>query len=207
MFSLHVDTARTWRGGQNQVLLTVNGLRSIGQRAALVAHPDGELRRRAAEGLDLIPIAPRTGDGSVGGVEVLAARQAAAARRDPRARSARRRDGVAGAVDRIGVGERPAAAGAGRGAARRLSPEGQFVLALEVPAGGLLHRRVRGDPPDARRRRRAGRPNGDGARRDRRRARRARRRRSTSTRRSGCRTARRSSATSPRSCRTRGSAT
>jgi glycosyltransferase involved in cell wall biosynthesis len=60
MFSLHVDTARTWRGGQNQVLLTVNGLREIGERAALVAHPDGELRRRAAEGLDLVPIAPRT---------------------------------------------------------------------------------------------------------------------------------------------------
>jgi glycosyltransferase involved in cell wall biosynthesis len=60
MFSLHVDTARTWRGGQNQVLLTVNGLRALGHRAALVAHPDGELRRRAAEGLDLIPIAPRT---------------------------------------------------------------------------------------------------------------------------------------------------
>ena len=60
MFSLHVDTARTWRGGQNQVLLTVNGLRSIGDRAALVAHPDGELRRRAAEGLELIPLAPRT---------------------------------------------------------------------------------------------------------------------------------------------------
>src|SRR5258706_9584991 len=60
MFSLHVDTARTWRGGQNQVLLTVNGLREIGHRAALVAHPDGELRTRAAEGLDLIPIAPRS---------------------------------------------------------------------------------------------------------------------------------------------------
>src|SRR5947208_9881440 len=60
MFSLHIDTARTWRGGQNQVLLTVNGLRALGQRAALVAHPDGELRRRAAEGLELIPIAPRT---------------------------------------------------------------------------------------------------------------------------------------------------
>jgi len=42
------------------VLVTVNGLREIGQRAALVAHSDGELRRRAAEGLDLIPIAPRT---------------------------------------------------------------------------------------------------------------------------------------------------
>jgi len=60
VFSLHVDTARTWRGGQNQVLLTVNGLRSIGQRAALVAHPHGELRQRMQEGLDLIPIAPRT---------------------------------------------------------------------------------------------------------------------------------------------------
>ena len=59
MFSLHIDTARTWRGGQNQVLLTVNGLREIGFRAALVAHPDGELRRRAAEGLELIPLAPR----------------------------------------------------------------------------------------------------------------------------------------------------
>ena len=60
MFSLHVDTARTWRGGQNQVLLTVNGLRAIGERATLVGHPDGELRRRVAEGLDLIPLAPRT---------------------------------------------------------------------------------------------------------------------------------------------------
>ena len=60
VFSLHIDTARTWRGGQNQVLLTVNGLRELGHRAALVAHPDGELRRRAAEGLELIPLAPRT---------------------------------------------------------------------------------------------------------------------------------------------------
>ena len=60
MFSLHLDTARTWRGGQNQVLLTVNGLREIGQRAALVAHPDGELRKRAAEGLELVPLAPKS---------------------------------------------------------------------------------------------------------------------------------------------------
>jgi len=60
MFSLHIDTARAWRGGQNQVLLTVNGLRELGHRAALVAHPDGELRRRAAEGLELVPLAPRT---------------------------------------------------------------------------------------------------------------------------------------------------
>ena len=60
MFSLHIDTARSWRGGQNQVLLTVNGLRESGHRAALVAHPDGELRRRAQEGLELIPIASRS---------------------------------------------------------------------------------------------------------------------------------------------------
>lgn len=60
MFSLHIDTARTWRGGQNQVLLTVNGLRAIGHRAAIVAHPDGELRTRVREGLELIPIASRT---------------------------------------------------------------------------------------------------------------------------------------------------
>ena len=56
--SLHVDTAETWRGGQNQVLLTVLGLRAIGHRAMLVAHPDGELRRRAEEGLELVPLAP-----------------------------------------------------------------------------------------------------------------------------------------------------
>lgn len=60
MFSVHIDTARTWRGGQNQVLLTVLGLREIGHRAALIAHPEGELRRRAEEGLDLIPLAPRS---------------------------------------------------------------------------------------------------------------------------------------------------
>ncbi|MBI2833190.1 MAG: glycosyltransferase [Acidobacteria bacterium] len=60
MLSLHIDTARTWRGGQNQVLLTVLGLRGLGHRTVLVVHPDGELRRRAAEGLDLMPLAPRT---------------------------------------------------------------------------------------------------------------------------------------------------
>src|SRR4029453_2094313 len=60
MFSLHIDTARTWRGGQNQVLVTVMGLRSLGHRTMLVAHPDGELRQRAREGLDVFPLAPRT---------------------------------------------------------------------------------------------------------------------------------------------------
>jgi L-malate glycosyltransferase len=60
MFSLHIDTARTWRGGQNQVLVTVLGLRALGHRTMLVAHPGGELRQRANEGLDLIPLAPKT---------------------------------------------------------------------------------------------------------------------------------------------------
>jgi glycosyltransferase involved in cell wall biosynthesis len=59
VFSLHIDTARGWRGGQSQVLHIVLGLRAIGHRAALVAHPDGELLRRMSEGLDLIPIAAR----------------------------------------------------------------------------------------------------------------------------------------------------
>lgn len=60
MFSLHIDTARTWRGGQNQVLVTLMGLRALGHRTMLVAHPGGELRQRAAEGLDLMPLAPVT---------------------------------------------------------------------------------------------------------------------------------------------------
>jgi L-malate glycosyltransferase len=60
MFSLHIDTARTWRGGQNQVVVTVLGLRALGHRTMLVAHPGGELRQRAQEGLDLIPLAPKT---------------------------------------------------------------------------------------------------------------------------------------------------
>jgi glycosyltransferase involved in cell wall biosynthesis len=60
VFSLHIDTARTWRGGQNQVLVTAMGLRSLGHRTILVAHADGELRQRAREGLDLVPLTPRT---------------------------------------------------------------------------------------------------------------------------------------------------
>ena len=59
MFSLHIDTAKTWRGGQSQVKYTVMGLRAACHRAALVAHPEGELLRRMSEGMDLIPLAPR----------------------------------------------------------------------------------------------------------------------------------------------------
>ena len=57
--TIHIDTARTWRGGQNQALLTVKGLRALGHQTMLVAHPDGELRRRAPQTADLVPLAPR----------------------------------------------------------------------------------------------------------------------------------------------------
>ncbi|HQZ39163.1 MAG TPA: glycosyltransferase [Vicinamibacterales bacterium] len=60
MLSLHIDTARTWRGGQQQALLTVLGLRERGHRAVLVAHPQGELFTRASEGPDLVGLAPRS---------------------------------------------------------------------------------------------------------------------------------------------------
>jgi glycosyltransferase involved in cell wall biosynthesis len=59
MFSLHIDTETTWRGGQRQVLLTVIGPRERGHRTVLLAHPEGELAKRASEGHDLIRLAPR----------------------------------------------------------------------------------------------------------------------------------------------------
>lgn len=60
MKSLHVDTARTWRGGQNQVLLLVTGLAGLGEPAVLLAHAGGELRRRASEGLRFVGFEPRS---------------------------------------------------------------------------------------------------------------------------------------------------
>jgi glycosyltransferase involved in cell wall biosynthesis len=58
MTSAHVDTARTWRGGQNQVLLTVTGLCELGHPAVLVAQGSGELSRRAQEGLRTVALNP-----------------------------------------------------------------------------------------------------------------------------------------------------
>ena len=58
--SVHIDTARTWRGGQNQVLQLVTGLSSLGQPTWLVAHTRGELLRRAEEGLRFVGISPRS---------------------------------------------------------------------------------------------------------------------------------------------------
>jgi L-malate glycosyltransferase len=59
MFFVQIDSGRTWRGGQNQVLLMTSGLRARGHRVVVVAHPDGELRKRLGDGVDLVPLAPR----------------------------------------------------------------------------------------------------------------------------------------------------
>lgn len=58
MTSVHLDTARTWRGGQHQVLLTVTGLCELGHPAVLVAQASGELKRRATEGLRTVALNP-----------------------------------------------------------------------------------------------------------------------------------------------------
>jgi glycosyltransferase involved in cell wall biosynthesis len=60
MRTVHIDTARTWRGGQNQVLQLVTGLAELGHTAVLVAHDSGELKRRAREGLRFIGFSPRS---------------------------------------------------------------------------------------------------------------------------------------------------
>lgn len=59
MFSIQIDTARSWRGGQNQVLLTATGLRARGHRVVVVAHPDGELRKRLPADMEVVLLAPR----------------------------------------------------------------------------------------------------------------------------------------------------
>lgn len=58
MTSVHLDTARTWRGGQHQVLLTVTGLCELGHPAVLVAHSSGVLSQRVKEGLRMVALNP-----------------------------------------------------------------------------------------------------------------------------------------------------
>jgi glycosyltransferase involved in cell wall biosynthesis len=60
VFSIQIDTARSWRGGQNQVLLTARGLRARGHRVVVIAHPDGELRKRLPADMDVVLLAPRS---------------------------------------------------------------------------------------------------------------------------------------------------
>ena len=118
--------------------------RASGRRAAAA---------RAAEGLELHSDRAADRDGSLGARGSCRASSSSWARTSstPTIRTASRWRRW-----RCRWAPQPGEAAARRGAARRLPPQGQRVLALEVPPGGLLHLRVRGDPPDARRRRRPG---------------------------------------------------
>ena len=145
MLSLHIDTARTWRGGQNQALLTVLGLRGLGHRTVLVAHPQGELRRRAAEGLDLIGLAPRSE------LDLAAAwRLARVLKQTPAGKSSTRtiRTASPSPLPRSAIGGLDGQADAGRLAPRRLPAQAERAVAVEVPPGGGVPLRLRVHPPD-----------------------------------------------------------
>ncbi len=59
--SMHIDTRPDWRGGQNQVLLTLRGLRARGHGVELLALAGGALEKRAlAEGFIVHAIPPRS---------------------------------------------------------------------------------------------------------------------------------------------------
>lgn len=60
MRSLHIDTAKTWRGGQNQVWQLVTGLQERGLTTVLAAYEGGELHRRAKEGVRFFGFTPRS---------------------------------------------------------------------------------------------------------------------------------------------------
>ena len=145
MFSIHIDTARTWRGGQNQVLVTVMGLRALGHRATLIAHPNGELRQRVDEGLDLIPLAPTNE------MDLTAAWRLARLikRLEPEIVHAHDPHGVAMAA--LALSMSTTLAKPPLIAARRVDfhLKSNSLSRWKVPAGGLLHLRLRGHPLDA----------------------------------------------------------
>ena len=203
MFSLHIDTART---------LARRAEPGAADRArAAGAGPPGDAgrarRRRAAPAragrARADPARAEDRDGPQRRVAAVAADQAAPARRRPRARSARRRDGGAGAVDEHAA--RRSRRWSRRAASISISRRNAlsrwkyrqvdcFICASEAIRQMLIGDGVPGaatvtvhegiDLGTSRPRRR---PN--------------------CTRSCGCRTTRRSSATSPRWCRTRASAT
>ena len=106
VFSLHIDTARSWRGGQNQVLR--HGARAA--RAGPSRHAGRASGWRAAApcrgGPRPDPARAGTRAGPEGGVAAVARDPAPVAGRRARARSARRRDGVDGVVDAHAIARR-----------------------------------------------------------------------------------------------------
>ncbi len=59
---LHVDTAATWRGGQNQVLLTATGMAARGTEVAVACRAGGELEGRAVGAGTRVAPLPFRGD-------------------------------------------------------------------------------------------------------------------------------------------------
>ena len=77
---VHVDTAASWRGGQNQVLLTAQGMAARGVRTEIACRRGGELEARAgAAGVVVRPV-PFRGDLWPPGILALAR----GLRREPR---------------------------------------------------------------------------------------------------------------------------
>ena len=196
MFSLHIDTARTWRGGQSQVRYTVLGCARIGHRAALVAASRG---RAAAADVARASTSFRWRRASE--IDLAAAWRLSRVLKQLRPDVVHAHDpsAVAMAATALSIAApRPSRRSSRRGASS--SPIGaQLVLALEVLAGRLLHRQQRRRPRSAGRRRHP-------ASEDRRSCTRAstssassRMPAATCTPRSSCRRTRRSSATSARS--------
>jgi len=57
---LHINTEKSWRGGEAQVLLLAKGLQERGHTISLVAQPDGALKERGVkEGVRVIPLQMR----------------------------------------------------------------------------------------------------------------------------------------------------
>ena len=136
MFSLHIDTARTWRGGQGQVMHTVMGLRAHRQRAALAAHPEGELYRRMSEGTDLIPLAPRNE------IDLAAAWRLSRVLKQLRPDIIHAHDphGVAMAATALSIASPITGTAARRVEAHRVPDRAQLVFEMEVRPRRLLHR-------------------------------------------------------------------
>lgn len=100
MITVQIDTARGWRGGQNQVLLTSRGLSALGHRVVVIAHPEGELRKRLDAGTEVVPLAPRSE------IDLAAAWRLATVLRDvnPDVVHAHDPHGVAAAVGALSIG-------------------------------------------------------------------------------------------------------
>ncbi len=134
---LHVDSARTWRGGQNQVLLTAQGMKLRGHDVAIAAFRGGMLETRASEaGIETCSIAFH-GDLSPAAVLARTRIALAAARHCPCARRARTQRGSRCRPD--------GARGISGGIASRRFFSSRSFLALQIPAGEEDHRRKPGD--------------------------------------------------------------